>query len=154
LPLRQVDAIIHRQSIVHSLVEYRDGALLAQLGTPDMKLPIRYAMTYPYRAETPDRTLDLLSCPPLTFAAPDEETFRCLKLARQCAAVGGTACAILNGANEEAVGAFLQDAVGFNDIPALVEAALETVEQVSAPTLEEILAADHAARKAVRAHIQ
>jgi len=113
LPLRQVDAIIHRQSIVHSLVEYRDGAMLAQLGTPDMKLPIRYAMTYPYRAETPDRTLDLLSCPPLTFAAPDEETFRCLKLARQCAAVGGTACAILNGANEEAVGAFLRDAVGF-----------------------------------------
>ena len=154
LPLRQVDAIIHRQSIVHSLVEYRDGAMLAQLGTPDMKLPIRYAMTYPYRAETPDRTLDLLSCPPLTFAAPDEETFRCLKLARQCAAVGGTACAILNGANEEAVGAFLRDAVGFNDIPALVEAALETVEQVSAPTLEEILAADHAAREAVRAHIQ
>ena len=154
LPLRQVDAIIHRQSIVHSLVEYRDGAMLAQLGTPDMKLPIRYAMTYPYRAETPDRTLDLLSCPPLTFAAPDEETFRCLKLARQCAAVGGTACAILNGANEEAVGAFLRDAVGFNDIPALVEAALETVEQVSAPTLEEILTADHAAREAVRAHIQ
>ena len=154
LPLRQVDAIIHRQSIVHSLVEYHDGAMLAQLGTPDMKLPIRYAMTYPYRAETPDRTLDLLSCPPLTFAAPDEETFRCLKLARQCAAVGGTACTILNGANEEAVGAFLLDAVGFNDIPALVEAALETVEQVSAPTLEEILAADHAAREAVRAHIQ
>lgn len=86
--------------------------------------------------------------------APDEETFRCLKLARQCAAVGGTACAILNGANEEAVGAFLRDAVGFNDIPALVEAALGAVEQVSAPTLEEILAADHAARKAVRAHIQ
>ena len=154
LPLWQVDAIIHCQSIVHSLVEYRDGAMLAQLGTPDMKLPIRYAMTYPYRAETPDRTLDLLSCPPLTFAAPDEETFRCLKLARQCAAVGGTACAILNGANEEAVGAFLRDAVGFNDIPALVEAALGTVEQVSAPTLEEILAADHAAREAVRAHIQ
>ena len=154
LKAEQVTAVIHRQSIVHSLVEYHDGAMLAQLGTPDMKLPIRYAMTYPYRAETPDRTLDLLSCPPLTFAAPDEETFRCLKLARQCAAVGGTACAILNGANEEAVGAFLRDAVGFNDIPALVEAALGTVEQVSAPTLEEILAADHAAREAVRAHIQ
>ena len=154
LPPEKIQIVVQRQSIVHSLVEYRDGAMLAQLGTPDMKLPIRYAMTYPYRAETPDRTLDLLSCPPLTFAAPDEETFRCLKLARQCAAVGGTACAILNGANEEAVGAFLQDAVGFNDIPALVEAALETVEQVSAPTLEEILAADHAAREAVRAHIQ
>lgn len=117
LPLRRVDAIIHRQSIIHSLVGVPRGAVARAVGTPDMKLPIRYAMTYPYRAETPDRTLDLLSCPPLTFAGPDEETFRCLKLARQCAAVGGTACAILNGANEEAVGAFLRDAVGFNDIP-------------------------------------
>ena len=154
LPLRQVEAIIHRQSIVHSLVEYRDGAMLAQLGTPDMKLPIRYAMTYPYRAETPDRTLDLLSCPPLTFAAPDEEAFRCLKLAKQCAAVGGTACAVLNGANEAAVGAFLQDRIGFNDIPALVEAALETVEQRAEPTLEDILSADRRAREAVAARIQ
>ena len=154
LPLRQVEAVIHRQSIVHSLVEYCDGAMLAQLGTPDMKLPIRYAMTYPNRAETPDRTLDLLSCPPLTFAAPDEEAFRCLKLAKQCAAVGGTACAVLNGANEAAVGAFLQDRIGFNDIPALVEAALETVEQHAEPTLEEILSADRRAREAVAARIQ
>ena len=150
LPLRQVETVIHRQSIVHSLVEYRDGAMLAQLGIADMKLPIRYAMTYPYRAETPDRTLDLLTCPPLTFAAPDEETFRCLKLAKQCAAVGGTACAVLNGANEAAVGAFLQDRIGFNDIPALVEAALEAVEQVSDPTLEDILRADDRARGIVQ----
>ncbi len=150
LPLRQVEAVIHRQSIVHSLVEYRDGAMLAQLGTPDMKLPIRYAMTCPYRAETPDRSLDLLTCPPLTFAAPDEETFRCLKLAKQCAVVGGTACAVLNGANEVAVGAFLQDRIGFNDIPALVESALEAVEQVSNPALEDILRADDHARKAVQ----
>ncbi len=150
LPLRQVEAVIHRQSIVHSLVEYRDGAMLAQLGTPDMKLPIRYAMTCPYRAETPDQSLDLLTCPPLTFAAPDEETFRCLKLAKQCAVVGGTACAVLNGANEVAVGAFLQDRIGFNDIPALVESALEAVEQVSNPALEDILRADDRARKAVQ----
>ncbi len=150
LPLRQVEAVIHRQSIVHSLVEYRDGAMLAQLGTPDMKLPIRYAMTCPYRTETPDRSLDLLTCPPLTFAAPDEETFRCLKLAKQCAVVGGTACAVLNGANEVAVGAFLQDRIGFNDIPALVESALEAVEQVSNPALEDILRADDHARKAVQ----
>lgn len=154
LPLSKVTAVIHRQSIVHSLVEFCDGAMLAQLGTPDMKLPIRYAMTYPNRAETPDRTLDLLSCPPLTFAAPDEEAFRCLKLAKQCAAVGGTACAVLNGANEAAVGAFLQDRIGFNDIPALVEAALETVEQRAEPTLEEILSADRRAREAVAARIQ
>lgn len=154
LPLRQVDAVIHRQSIVHSLIEYRDGAMLAQLGTPDMKLPIRYAMTYPYRVETPDRTLDLLTCPPLTFAAPDEETFRCLKLARECAAVGGTACAVLNGANEEAVGAFLQDRIGFNDIPALVEDALGAVEQEAEPALEGILRADRLAREAVRVRIR
>ena len=152
LPVEQVEAVIHRQSIVHSLVEYRDGAMIAQLGTADMKLPIRYAFTWPYRAETPDRTLDLLSCGPLTFQAPDTEAFPCLAIARQCARTGGTACAIMNGANEAAVALFLQERVGFNDIPALVEAALETVEQVSAPTLEEILAADHAAREAVRAH--
>ena len=88
LPLRQVDAVIHRQSIVHSLVEFHDGAMLAQLGTPDMKLPIRYAMTYPNRAVSPAEPLDLLKCPPLTFAEPDEEVFRCLKIAKQCAAIG------------------------------------------------------------------
>ena len=96
LPVEQVDVVIHRQSIVHSLVEYRDGAMIAQLGTPDMKLPIRYALTYPYRAATPDKPLDLLSCGPLTFSAPDEEAFPCLRIAKDCAAAGGTACAIMN----------------------------------------------------------
>ena len=100
LPLRQVDAVIHRQSIVHSLVEFHDGAMLAQLGTPDMKLPIRYAMTYPNRAVSPAEPLDLLKCPPLTFAEPDEEVFRCLKIAKQCAAIGNVYCAAMNGANE------------------------------------------------------
>ena len=102
LPVEQVQAVIHRQSIVHSLVEFRDGALLAQLGTTDMKLPIRYAMTYPHRAESPDKPLDLLTCGALTFAEPDERAFPCLRLARYAAAVGGTACAMLNGANEAA----------------------------------------------------
>ena len=109
LPLRQVDAVIHRQSIVHSLVEFHDGAMLAQLGTPDMKLPIRYAMTYSNRAVSPAEPLDLLKCPPLTFAEPDEEVFRCLKIAKQCAAIGNVYCAAMNGANEEAVAAFLCD---------------------------------------------
>ena len=154
LPLEQVEAVIHRQSIVHSLVEFRDGAMLAQLGTPDMKLPIRYAMTYPYRAETPDQTLDLLSCPPLTFAKPDVKTFRCLLLAKICAHAGGTSCAVLNAANEVAVGAFLDGRIGFNDIAALVETALMKVESVSNPTLEDILRADERAREAVRAHLQ
>ena len=108
LPLEQVSVVIHRQSIVHSLVEYRDGAILAQLGTPDMRLPIRYAMTYPHRAESPLEPLDLLTCPPLTFAQPDREAFPCLRLAEEAAQEGGTACAILNGANEEAVGLFLR----------------------------------------------
>jgi len=153
LPLAQVDAVIHRQSIVHSLVEFRDGALLAQLGTPDMKLPIRYAMTYPYRAESAAEPLDLLSCPPLTFARPDEEAFRCLHLAKQCAERGGAACAVLNGANEEAVGAFLAEKIGFNDIAALVEAALSEVDVVSNPALSDILEADRLARESVRAHI-
>lgn len=153
LPLGQVEAVIHRQSIIHSLVEFHDGAMLAQLGTPDMKLPIRYALTYPYRAVSPDKPLDLLSCPPLTFARPDETAFRCLALAKACAKQGGTSCAVLNGANEAAVGAFLRDMIGFNDIPALVEMALDAVEQVSNPALADILEADARARRAVRAKL-
>ena len=149
LPLEQVSVVIHRQSIVHSLVEYRDGAILAQLGTPDMRLPIRYAMTYPERSESPLEPLDLLSCPPLTFARPDRETFPCLRLAEEVAQEGGTACAILNGANEEAVGLFLAEKIGFSDIPRLVAEARAAVTVVRDPSLEDILAADRAARRAV-----
>ena len=150
LPLAQVEAVIHRQSIVHSLVEFRDGAMLAQLGTPDMKLPIRYALTYPYRAQTPDRTLDLLSCGALTFSAPDEETFPCLRIAKECAAAGGTACAIMNGANEAAVAQFLRGEIGFNDIPRRVEQALSRVAVKYQPSLGDILEADRSGREAVR----
>ena len=150
LPLAQVETVIHRQSIVHSLVEFRDGAMLAQLGTPDMKLPIRYALTYPYRAETPDRTLDLLSCGALTFSAPDEEAFPCLRIAKECAAVGGTACAIMNGANEVAVAQFLRGEIGFNDIPRRVEQALSRVAVKYQPSLGDILEADRSGREAVR----
>ncbi|MGM9618588.1 MAG: 1-deoxy-D-xylulose-5-phosphate reductoisomerase [Oscillospiraceae bacterium] len=145
----QVTAVIHRQSIVHSLVEYRDGAMIAQLGTPDMKLPIRYALTYPDRAESPDAPLDLLSCGPLTFAEPDETAFPCLKIAKACAREGGTACAVMNGANEAAVALFLQGEVGFNDIPRLVEEALQRVEVKYHPQLPDILEADRLARAAV-----
>ena len=149
LPLEQVSVVIHRQSVVHSLVEFRVGAILAQLGTPDMRLPIRYAMTYPDRAESPLEPLDLLSCPPLTFARPDRETFPCLRLAEEAAQEGGTACAILNGANEEAVGLFLAEKIGFSDIPRLVAEARAAVTVVRDPSLEDILAADRAARRAV-----
>ena len=150
LPLAQVDAVIHRQSIIHSLVEYRDGAMIAQLGTPDMKLPIRYALTYPYRAATPDKPLDLLSCGALTFSAPDEEAFPCLRIAKDCAAAGGTACAIMNGANEVAVAQFLRGEIGFNDIARRVERALSRVAVKYQPSLGDILEADRLGREAAR----
>ena len=149
LPLSQVDAVIHRQSIVHSLVEYVDGAMIAQLGTPDMKLPIRYAFTYPHRAPTPEPPLDLLQCGSLTFHRPDEDAFRCLKIARQCAAVGGTATTIMNSANEEAVMQFLRGEIGFNDIHRRVESALDAVAVKYQPSLADILEADRLARQAV-----
>ena len=149
LPLEQVTAVIHRQSIVHSLVEFRDGAVMAQLGTPDMRIPIGLALTYPKREENPAPPLDLLSCPPLTFAAPDEEAFRCFPLARQAAKQGGTACAVLNGANEAAVGLFLQEKLGFPEIADAVEAALDAVPQCANMTLEAALDADRQARDIV-----
>lgn len=149
LPLEKVTAVIHRQSIVHSLVEFCDGAVMAQLGTPDMRIPIGLAMTYPQRVENPAPPLDLLSIAPLTFAQPDEAAFPCLRLAKQAAAQGGTACAVLNGANEAAVGLFLQGKIGFYDISDGVCAALDGVEQTQKPDLERILEADRLARNAV-----
>ena len=149
--IESIDAVIHRQSIVHSLVEYHDGAMIAQLGTPDMKLPIRYAFTYPHRAVSHDQPLDLLTCGALTFSAPDMEAFRCLKIAREVAAVGGTACAVMNAANEEAVWAFLRGETGFNGIHRLVERALDKVEVKDQPSLGDILEADRAARECVKA---
>lgn len=149
LPKSQVDVVIHRQSIVHSLVEFRDGAIMAQLGVPDMRLPIQLALTYPERAEAPCEALDLLTCGSLTFLPPDEENFPCLRYAVEAANRGGTACAVLNGANEAAVGLFLRDQIGFNDIPRRVRHAMDTVDFVEKPTLEDILKADQAARAAV-----
>lgn len=150
LPLEQVDVVIHRQSIVHSLVEFTDGAVMAQLGSPDMRLPIQLAMTYPERQPCPVEPLNLLTCGSLTFQAPDMEAFPCLALARECAARGGNSCAAMNGANEEAVALYLQDKIGFYDIYELVRRAVEAVPFVENPTLEEILAADALARKTVR----
>ena len=150
LPLEQVDVLIHRQSIVHSMVEFTDGAVMAQLGAPDMRLPIQLAMTYPHRTATPVDFLDLTTCGPLTFAAPDMEAFPCLALARKCAARGGTACPAMNGANEEAVALFLADKIGFYDIYDLVSRAVDVVPFIADPTLEEILEADRLAREAVR----
>mgnify|MGYP001043893801 FL=1 len=145
----QVDVVIHRQSIIHSMVEFRDGAVIAQLGTPDMRLPIRYALTYPRRAASALPALDLLSCPPLTFAPPDLQAFPCLKLAMDCARTGGTSCAVLNGANEAAVDLFRREEIAFGRIPELVENALNSIPVKSNPSLEDILEADRQAREAV-----
>ena len=150
LPLEQVDVLIHRQSIVHSMVEFNDGAVMAQLGTPDMRLPIQLALTYPNRMPSPVDRLDLTKCASLTFAHPDTEAFPCLALARSCAAAGGTACPVMNGANEEAVAMYLRDEIGFYDIYRLVSAAVERVPFTADPDLEQILQADRQAREAVR----
>lgn len=150
MPLEQVDVVIHRQSIVHSLVEFVDGAVMAQLGAPDMRLPIQLALTYPERTDCPVDRLDLTTCGALTFAKPDVENFPCLQLARECAAAGGTACPVMNGANEEAVAMFLRDEIGFYDIYSLVSRAVEQVPFIRDPSLEQILASDRLARAAVR----
>ena len=150
MPLEQVDVVIHRQSIVHSMVEFVDGAIMAQMGTPDMRLPIQLALTYPERIPCPVEGLDLLSCGSLTFTKPDTEIFPCLALAYRCASMGGTACPVMNGANEEAVAMYLRDEIGFYDIYRLVSAAVDAVPFIQNPTLEEILEADRLARNFVR----
>ena len=146
LPLEQVDVVIHRQSIVHSFVECVDGAVMAQMGTPDMRLPIQLALTYPARTECPVDKLDLTKCGALTLCEPDLEAFPCLALARDCAKLGGTACPVMNGANEAAVALFLGDRIGFYDIYRLVKGAVDAVPFVENPTLEQILEADRLAR--------
>jgi len=147
MPPEKISVVIHRESIIHSLVEYCDGAVLAQLGAPDMRLPIQYALTWPERLPGPAETLDLLTCGALHFAPPDLEAFPCLALAIQAAKTGGTAPAAMNGANEVAVARFLADEIGFYDIPRLVGETLAQVPVVSNPGLEDILAADAAGRE-------
>ena len=149
MPPEKISIVIPRESIIHSLVEYSDHAILAQLGAPDMRLPIQYALTWPRRSEGVAKPLDLLTCPPLTFHAPDCEAFPCLRLALEAARTGGTATAVLNGANEAAVGQFLAGKLSFAGIAQKVEEALAAIPAVQSPGLEEILAADEAARALV-----
>ena len=150
MPIEQVDVVVHRQSIIHSMVEFVDGAVMAQLGAPDMRLPIQLALTYPERRECPVEPLDFLTCGNLTFAKPDLENFPCLALAYRCGKQGGTACPAMNGANEEAVAMYLRDEIGFYDIYRLVSSAVDAVPFIENPTLEEILESDRLAREAVR----
>ena len=150
MPLEQVDVVVHRQSIIHSMVEFVDGAVMAQMGAPDMRLPIQLAMTYPERKSCIAPDLNLLTCGDLTFKAPDLEAFPCLKLAMDCAKKGGNACAAMNGANEEAVAMFLRDEIGFYDIHDRVAKAVQTVPFIREPSLEDILETDRLSRLAVQ----
>jgi len=145
-----IEVVVHPQSIVHGMVRYRDGALLAHVGHPDMRVPISWALTYPERAATPVPTLDLTAPLRLEFEPPDLDTFRCLALARAAGREGGTAPCVLNAANEAAVASFLDGQIGFLDIAALVERALDEVPAEPLASLEQLEDADARARAAVR----
>lgn len=144
-----IEIVIHRESIVHSLIEFEDGAVLAQLDLPDMRLPIQYALTYPARVPCKMERLSLAKVGQMSFYAPDEEAFPALRIAREAARQKGSAGAVLNGANEAAVGLFLDRKIGFSDIPRLVERALADLPQQRADTIGDVLAFDRAAREAV-----
>lgn len=147
MPPEKIQVVVHPQSIVHSAVEFADGAVLAQLGVPDMRVPIAYAMTYPRRIPTGSKPLDLFSIGTLTFEPGDPVRFPALRLAGECLNAGGAACTILNGANEMAVAAFLRDGIPFGAISRIVEGTLEACGAMPADTLEDIFHADFEARR-------
>ncbi len=147
VPYERIEVVVHPTSTVHSLVRFRDGAALAHLGYPDMRVPISYALTYPERAPTPIPPLDLASGLSLEFAAPDEEAFPCLRLARRAGEAGGTAPCVLNAANEVAVAAFLEGRLPFLGIAEVVERALDDADAPPAADLEELVEIDRRARR-------
>ena len=138
----QIEVLVHPQSIVHSAVEYEDGAIVAQLGEPDMRVPIQYALTYPKRIKNPFPRVDFTQRNNLTFDKPDMETFKCLSLAYRALKTGGTLPAVLNGANEVAVARFLKGEIGFLDIPELIEQTMDAYTVKYEYTLEDLLEAD------------
>lgn len=154
LPSDSVEVIIHRESVIHSMVRFVDGAVIAQLGTPDMRLPISFALSYPKRLESPDkRALDFKNYISFTFAEPDTEAFGLLQFAREAIKKGGNIPAAMNGADEAAVELFLNGKIGFCDIERLVRHACDTTKYIPAPTLEQIFDTDIAAREAVKGFI-
>ncbi|WOW19596.1 1-deoxy-D-xylulose-5-phosphate reductoisomerase [Clostridioides difficile] len=141
-----IDVVVHPQSIIHSMVQYTDSSIIAQLGCPDMRLPIQYALTYPDRMESSFERMNFSKFSTLIFEEPDLETFPCLKLAYECLKMGGTYSSVLNSANEVLVSEFLEDKIGFYDIPYYIEKTLEVHSSISEPTLEEILETDRWSR--------
>jgi 1-deoxy-D-xylulose-5-phosphate reductoisomerase len=145
----RIDVLVHPQSIVHSLVAFTDGSVKAQLGVPDMRVPIQYALTFPDRWPAPHPRLDWTEIACLDFETPDTDRFPCLRLAFDALEAGGTAPAILNAANEAAVALFLDERIGFADIPRLVEAALDHADPKAPHGLDALEAVDRAARERV-----
>ncbi|MDC7701470.1 1-deoxy-D-xylulose-5-phosphate reductoisomerase [Vogesella indigofera] len=152
-PADRIDVVVHPQSVIHSMVRYKDGSVLAQLGSPDMRTPIAYAMSWPERIAAPVKVLDFLALSGLTFEAPDLQRFPCLRLAFDALRAGGAASAVLNAANEVAVEAFLQQRIAFLDIPVLVERALQTQDLSTCHELEALLQRDADTRRQVQAWV-
>lgn len=150
----QIDVVVHRESIVHSMVEYADYSVIAQLGVPDMRIPIQYALTWPQRMPSPVERLDLVKCGSLSFYEPDEETFPCLRACKHALLRGGLASTAANGANEEAVRLFLQHRIPFLQIGELVMQAMEHQPDAQVTSVEDILNADQAAREFVRCTVK
>ncbi|MFR0689879.1 1-deoxy-D-xylulose-5-phosphate reductoisomerase [Enterobacterales bacterium AE_CKDN230030158-1A_HGKHYDSX7] len=153
-PPSKVEVVIHPQSVIHSLVDYVDGSVLAQLGNPDMRTPIAHALAWPQRIDSGVSPLDLFSIARLDFSAPDEQRFPCLRLARQAAEAGGSLPAMLNAANEVAVAAFLERRIRFTDIPVIIDEVLNREACAPVESLDAVLAADRRARDAAQAWLQ
>ena len=146
LPQEAIEVVVHRESVIHSMIEFDDNSVIGQLGVPDMRIPIQYALTYPERIPSPVKELSLTDYGKLTFFAPDMETFDCLAACREAISRGGLVPAVANAANEKAVELFLKEKIRFTDIPVLVRAAMEAQKPAEVTGLEQILEADEAAR--------
>lgn len=146
MPIDAIDIVVHRESVVHSAIAFQDNSVIAQLGVPDMRIPIQYALTYPQRLPSPVQELSLVDYGKLTFYAPDYDTFRCIDVCKDAIAAGGLRPAAANGANEESVRLFLNGKIKFTDIAVLNRAAMEACPQVADYTLDDVLQADRAAR--------
>lgn len=153
LPPEKIEVVIHPQSIIHSMVEFIDGSIKAQLGIPDMKIPIQYALTYPERSPMNGARLDFPKLQTMTFFAPDKTKFRCLQLAYDALSIGGTAPTVLNAANEVAVEAFLDKKISLRQIPELIDKALSNHRPCQTPELDDIIEVDRATREQVRSSL-
>ena len=150
MPLEKIDVLVHPQSVIHSMVQFEDGSVKAQLGIPDMRLPIQYALTYPLRLPLPYPRLDFNKYSNLTFETPDRKMFPCLDMAYKASSQGGGMPCVMNAANEAAVKMFMQEKIKFTDIPRIIEHALATAPNVKPQTIEEYIALDAETKRTIQ----